>query len=145
MIRRPPRSTLFPYTTLFRSCVARDICVAFNINCNAPPTFNTSGPSKVGGIHQPRALWIELGNKRLEAARGLKGPRRDWEIYRLRYSCDVGVTVNVHVNAHAHLAARAAKKRRVDEQFAIGSKLCDKGIDLSSSSIMSAWSEREIG
>src|SRR3712207_7796689 len=23
MIRRPPRSTLFPYTTLFRSCVAR--------------------------------------------------------------------------------------------------------------------------
>src|SRR5438309_3035777 len=24
MIRRPPRSTLFPYTTLFRSCVARE-------------------------------------------------------------------------------------------------------------------------
>src|SRR3712207_8667692 len=24
MIRRPPRSTLFPYTTLFRSIVARD-------------------------------------------------------------------------------------------------------------------------
>src|SRR2546425_9030827 len=23
MIRRPPRSTLFPYTTLFRSCTAR--------------------------------------------------------------------------------------------------------------------------
>src|SRR5258707_7794766 len=23
MIRRPPRSTLFPYTTLFRSCVAQ--------------------------------------------------------------------------------------------------------------------------
>jgi len=22
MIRRPPRSTLFPYTTLFRSCLA---------------------------------------------------------------------------------------------------------------------------
>src|SRR5438309_8506382 len=24
MIRRPPRSTLFPYTTLFRSCTSRD-------------------------------------------------------------------------------------------------------------------------
>src|SRR3712207_7713981 len=24
MIRRPPRSTLFPYTTLFRSCVERN-------------------------------------------------------------------------------------------------------------------------
>src|SRR5260370_20790364 len=26
MIRRPPRSTLFPYTTLFRSCDAREDC-----------------------------------------------------------------------------------------------------------------------
>src|SRR3712207_6949299 len=26
MIRRPPRSTLFPYTTLFRSDVGRDVC-----------------------------------------------------------------------------------------------------------------------
>src|SRR5438046_6366454 len=26
MIRRPPRSTLFPYTTLFRSRVVRDAC-----------------------------------------------------------------------------------------------------------------------
>src|SRR3712207_8712940 len=25
MIRRPPRSTLFPYTTLFRSCAVRDL------------------------------------------------------------------------------------------------------------------------
>src|SRR5260221_6531126 len=25
MIRRPPRSTLFPYTTLFRSCVEHDL------------------------------------------------------------------------------------------------------------------------
>src|SRR5436853_4363818 len=32
MIRRPPRSTLFPYTTLFRSCDAhqREIVVADN-------------------------------------------------------------------------------------------------------------------
>src|SRR6201991_322209 len=28
MIRRPPRSTLFPYTTLFRSCHARSKCGA---------------------------------------------------------------------------------------------------------------------
>src|SRR3712207_9164153 len=27
MIRRPPRSTLFPYTTLFRSCACADLCV----------------------------------------------------------------------------------------------------------------------
>src|SRR2546426_6232434 len=29
MIRRPPRSTLFPYTTLFRSNVLRDVVVVF--------------------------------------------------------------------------------------------------------------------
>src|SRR5688572_32763903 len=28
MIRRPPRSTLFPYTTLFRSLAAADACIA---------------------------------------------------------------------------------------------------------------------
>src|SRR5256885_7302521 len=28
MIRRPPRSTLFPYTTLFRSCTAPATCAA---------------------------------------------------------------------------------------------------------------------
>src|SRR2546426_6093172 len=27
MIRRPPRSTLFPYTTLFRSCDHVDACI----------------------------------------------------------------------------------------------------------------------
>src|SRR5260370_20124225 len=33
MIRRPPRSTLFPYTTLFRSCPA-----ACRLNCEVLPT-----------------------------------------------------------------------------------------------------------
>src|SRR3712207_7087128 len=31
MIRRPPRSTLFPYTTLFRSLTNRQVIVAFII------------------------------------------------------------------------------------------------------------------
>src|SRR2546427_12751527 len=33
MIRRPPRSTLFPYTTLFRSELAEQ---RINVNCIAP-------------------------------------------------------------------------------------------------------------
>src|SRR5947207_10681306 len=34
MIRRPPRSTLFPYTTLFRSRVATGQCsICFTIGC----------------------------------------------------------------------------------------------------------------
>src|SRR5258707_1516282 len=34
MIRRPPRSTLFPYTTLFRSC-------AWAADRSVPPVFNS--------------------------------------------------------------------------------------------------------
>src|SRR5438876_3745911 len=34
MIRRPPRSTLFPYTTLFRSAVFASLC-----GCNASATY----------------------------------------------------------------------------------------------------------
>src|SRR2546430_10336114 len=33
MIRRPPRSTLFPYTTLFRSCEDIGAAPLFVINC----------------------------------------------------------------------------------------------------------------
>src|SRR3712207_9537464 len=34
MIRRPPRSTLFPYTTLFRSFApARHVCLAVKLPC----------------------------------------------------------------------------------------------------------------
>src|SRR3712207_8784352 len=35
MIRRPPRSTLFPYTTLFRSCRALPSTDA--VRCRSPP------------------------------------------------------------------------------------------------------------
>src|SRR2546428_9329449 len=38
MIRRPPRSTLFPYTTLFRS-------MRFNIDCSVKPLARCRGGS----------------------------------------------------------------------------------------------------
>src|SRR5258708_17521201 len=41
MIRRPPRSTLFPYTTLFRSCVQR-FQTTFRFN-----GFNLGEPEEV--------------------------------------------------------------------------------------------------
>src|SRR2546426_4692542 len=36
MIRRPPRSTLFPYTTLFRSCHPRHGCYGYSAACRPP-------------------------------------------------------------------------------------------------------------
>src|SRR5438874_9202477 len=45
MIRRPPRSTLFPYTTLFRSCV-RPKCAAVRVTRTLParPSHCESSP-----------------------------------------------------------------------------------------------------
>ena len=52
MIRRPPRSTLFPYTTLFRSAPARPACRWCAIRLNRP-----RDPVGQGEIHQARSCW----------------------------------------------------------------------------------------
>src|SRR2546430_4731559 len=43
MIRRPPRSTLFPYTTLFRSFIGSKYCP----HCGAAPAENKPAPLSV--------------------------------------------------------------------------------------------------
>src|SRR5260370_19820876 len=57
MIRRPPRSTLFPYTTLFRSCPQGDDLRTILENAKkddftvlSVPCFNMTGPPQ-----QPRS------------------------------------------------------------------------------------------
>src|SRR2546422_6604834 len=47
MIRRPPRSTLFPYTTLFRSHV-RAVADARSPRDDAHPVGERGGPHRVG-------------------------------------------------------------------------------------------------
>src|SRR2546430_12497527 len=49
MIRRPPRSTLFPYTTLFRSCPRRRTAKWYRGVCNHEP-----------GVPLVRGAWAEL-------------------------------------------------------------------------------------
>src|SRR3989338_2240709 len=47
MIRRPPRSTLFPYTTLFRSPIAK-VCAISNHACDSCSRNFTTWASAVG-------------------------------------------------------------------------------------------------
>src|SRR3712207_7148978 len=77
MIRRPPRSTLFPYTTLFRSDIVRDI------DSEGRPSDPLAEPlgklSVVGGE----------GHRGREAARDFmreRGPREDRKSTRLNSS-----------------------------------------------------------
>src|SRR2546430_11878267 len=49
MIRRPPRSTLFPYTTLFRSFRAASLCLAgFPVFDPAPGSEGAAGFARGG-------------------------------------------------------------------------------------------------
>src|SRR3712207_8990172 len=52
MIRRPPRSTLFPYTTLFRSCY-RPAVDGLGFSCQVP-TPRAARPTPAG---QASAAW----------------------------------------------------------------------------------------
>src|SRR2546430_5828955 len=52
MIRRPPRSTLFPYTTLFRSFAASPRRVGMN-TLTSPPEPNNLTPSDTSKTQAP--------------------------------------------------------------------------------------------
>src|SRR5256886_17289627 len=65
MIRRPPRSTLFPYPTLFRSAWSRDGQRVFFVRAREPK--RRLEPGDVFGFYEPKTgdVWtIELENRR---------------------------------------------------------------------------------
>src|SRR3989441_8124903 len=72
MIRRPPRSTLFPYTTLFRSLVKRD-GLERDLRGGAPVK---DGKDLQGGVLAPFGLSDDLQPllQCLHVARRLLGP-----------------------------------------------------------------------
>src|SRR3712207_7738061 len=55
MIRRPPRSTLFPYTTLFRSDLLREVC-----SQTSAPVVASGGISSLDDLPALREL-VPLG------------------------------------------------------------------------------------
>src|SRR3712207_8241154 len=57
MIRRPPRSTLFPYTSLFRSRVLAVVVVGIAIRSHSG--VPTTGLEGVRGLDQPVAVDLE--------------------------------------------------------------------------------------
>src|SRR3712207_7951247 len=80
MIRRPPRSTLFPYTTLFRSTATAAIAAATVATRNDAfaPDASTILPATEAPIAtpRPRAVPIQV-NASVTAARGTSSSARD--------------------------------------------------------------------
>src|SRR2546421_6344173 len=66
MIRRPPRSTLFPYTTLFRSIRVGDLLVTSDVEGVAMKSI----PVDLGGtpIHRPGTIIGDRKSTRLNSS-----------------------------------------------------------------------------
>src|SRR5256885_13965569 len=102
MIRRPPRSTLFPYTTLFRSLgerLAPERLV--DLAALAP------GAAPVLPALDPGGDLLEIGEQhsvRHEARRPVRDRRRDVRVLGFRFQFDVGHKYDR--SASADMAAR---------------------------------------
>src|SRR5436305_4095561 len=57
MIRRPPRSTLFPYTTLFRSCSVGGVWSVAG-TCSAGGVCRAGGVCGAGGACWVSGCWV---------------------------------------------------------------------------------------
>src|SRR3712207_8853539 len=66
MIRRPPRSTLFPYTTLFRSAGR----VPFTAQRVHPPVAGRGGAARGGALRRPRGAPAPSTRSRAGRRRG---------------------------------------------------------------------------
>src|SRR2546426_7426869 len=66
MIRRPPRSTLFPYTTLFRSDLIRAIRDEFKEHEDLPNTTNPDDWAKIAGKKADKIVHVRTITVRSE-------------------------------------------------------------------------------
>src|SRR5260370_32314227 len=66
MIRRPPRSTLFPYTTLFRSTSALRAAHAASFCCRGGKSSSRASGSSSGSIFFFLSSWTRLAIERSE-------------------------------------------------------------------------------
>src|SRR3989304_3643337 len=79
MIRRPPRSTLFPYTTLFRSCAAATGAT----RSTAMARRSTVGPSRLVRIRDRKSTRLNSSHRYISYAVFFFNDTATTEIYTL--------------------------------------------------------------
>src|SRR2546422_4489780 len=70
MIRRPPRSTLFPYTTLFRSLRRRGADREFRVGAQSAGSVASGVRSAVGRPDRADAALLDRKSTRLNSSHG---------------------------------------------------------------------------
>src|SRR5258707_14315777 len=99
MIRRPPRSTLFPYTTLFRSVLARR--TGDRMDATEPESEHTESGQSTITADEVERLRRELDDQRQRQLRLLA----DFENFRRRAGRDGGDRNSARLNSrHAHIS-----------------------------------------
>src|SRR2546422_6516446 len=125
MIRRPPRSTLFPYTTLFRSLLDRRIDVAVHSLKDLPTTLPAGlALGAIPARHDPRealvngrslldlAAGTRVGTSSLRRVAQVRFLRPDLEVVPLRGNVPTRVRkVETHDGLDAALLAIAGLER----------------------------------
>src|SRR2546429_5088817 len=90
MIRRPPRSTLFPYTTLFRSARARLPGIPRSSPCRAAPRHSSRPPrAKRWKVPRSEEHTSELQSRLHLVCRLLLEKKNDIRIHGLDPTIDV--------------------------------------------------------
>src|SRR3712207_1997739 len=137
MIRRPPRSTLFPYTTLFRSCIDAEEADRLVISlkllerlCREPDLAGWTGLGLAVQAYQKRGPYViealarlaRETNRRLmvrlvkgaywdsEIKRAQVNGRPDYPVYTTKAATDLGylVCARALIDASPHLYAQFA-------------------------------------
>src|SRR5256885_446041 len=109
MIRRPPRSTLFPYTTLFRSPVDKKLLAL----------LSEQGGVRITAVQQPREqrrIWLEMAQKnadiqmaRLLAEEGSQQARTRALVEALDLACENLDELTIECFDISHTAGEATQ------------------------------------
>src|SRR3989442_4305745 len=86
MIRRPPRSTLFPYTTLFRSRVVRRVGGVGGDRHRDADAVDRRGPRRAGRDARTRETVGAVGARAAARARDRKSTRLNSSHVRISYA-----------------------------------------------------------
>src|SRR3712207_7636894 len=84
MIRRPPRSTLFPYTTLFRSSKAHQALDAVYMSSASATEIAHSGPT-TPAARVDRVTELCIPSSGLKGATGLRSEEHTSELQSRQY------------------------------------------------------------
>src|SRR5258708_29062021 len=138
MIRRPPRSTLFPYTTLFRSARSDRPPPAASRRCEAAPARRRALRNRQG--HSAADCIMKRSTERFLTTHAGSLPRPE-DLVRMIYAKEEGVPVD-----HAALASRirSAVEGIVHKQAGAGADVANPS-EMSQPSYASSWKDRLPG